>query len=53
MLFAIVPIVVMILGLLLWVLAQNPLVKQIGQYMFVVGLFFSVQVTARLTVQLP
>lgn len=36
------PLLVAILGLLLWVLAVNPVLKDIGRILFCIGMFFSI-----------
>lgn len=38
MLIAVIPFIVLIVGLLLWVLAANPKVSKAGEYMFFCGL---------------
>lgn len=52
MFFAIIPLLVLIVGLLIWVLASNPLVKEVGKWMFICGLFVTLWVSARVTVHL-
>lgn len=39
MLIAIIPLIVLIAGLLLWVLAANPKVSEAGRLMFFAGVF--------------
>jgi hypothetical protein len=53
MLIAIVPVVVLILGLLIWALAANPVPKEAGRLMFFAGMFIAVWISARATVHLP
>ncbi len=52
MLIAFVPVLVMILGLLLWLLASNPVVKDIGRICFIIGTFFTVSALSGHTVRL-
>ena len=52
MLLATVPFAVLIVGLLLWALAANPIVKDVGRLMFAVGLLWSVYAVVGHTVKL-
>jgi hypothetical protein len=52
MILATTPFIVLIVGLLLWALAANPLVKDAGRMMFVIGLFWSVYAVVGHTVKL-
>jgi hypothetical protein len=52
MLIAIIPIIACILGLLMWVLATNAIVKRAGEWMYVCGLLVTLFVAARVTVRL-
>lgn len=52
MLIAVIPIVVMIVGILLWVLAGNAILKDIGRWMFIIGLLCSVWPTMGKTVKI-
>jgi len=52
MLIAIVPIVVMLVGLLMWILASNPKISQVGYVLFCVGSFFTVSALAHITLRL-
>ena len=36
------PLLIAVLGVLIWVLVSNAVVKEIGKWMFVVGLFWTV-----------
>jgi len=49
MLIAIVPIVIMVVGLLMWVLAGNPYVKEAGKIMFFSGMLVTTFVCAKVT----
>ncbi len=42
MLIVVFPLIVCIIGLLIWLMATKPEAKKIGEYMFVVGLFVTV-----------
>lgn len=42
MVVAIVPLVVMVVGLLLWSLSGNAKIAEIGRWMFIIGLFWLV-----------
>jgi len=53
MLIAIVPVVVLVLGLLLWALAAKPLVAEAGRLMFGCGLLVALLVATRTTLHLP
>jgi len=53
MLYAILPVLVLVIGLLLWALATNPIVKEAGRLMFATGLFVSVWMFSHATVRLP
>jgi len=53
MLIAFVPIIVLIIGLLCWALASNPVVKDAGRGAFFIGLFVAVFVAAKQTVHIP
>jgi hypothetical protein len=53
MIIAFVPIVVLVIGLLMWALAGNPIVKDAGRGMFFIGLAVAVFISARATVHLP
>ena len=48
MLIAVVAVAVMLLGLVLWAYKSNPtpLAAKVGEWMFVVGLFFTVAMLA-------
>lgn len=46
MLIAYIPLLLAIIGLLVWVLAGNATVKEIGRWLFIIGLFFTVGATA-------
>lgn len=50
---AIVPIVVLIVGLLAWVLSSNPKVAEAGRILFWVGCFFTVAALSRVTLHVP
>jgi len=49
MLIAIIPIVVLVVGLLMWVLATNPVVKEAGKIMFFCGMFVTTLTAAHVT----
>jgi hypothetical protein len=53
MFYAILPVMVLVIGLLLWALASNPVVKEAGRLMFATGLFVSVWMFSHATVRLP
>lgn len=53
MLIAIIPVIVCLLGLLLYALASNPKVAELGRLAFVCGLFVTVYVASRQTLRLP
>jgi hypothetical protein len=53
MLIAIVPVVVLVLGLPLWALATKPVAVEAGRLMFACGLLVVLFVAARQTVHLP
>lgn len=53
MLIAIVPVLVLVVGLLVWAVSTNPVVKDAGRGAFFIGLFFTVWITTRITVHLP
>jgi hypothetical protein len=42
MLIAVVPIVIALIGVLLWCLAANAKLVEIGKWMFIIGLFWFV-----------
>ena len=42
MLYAMVPVLVLVIGLLLWALAANAVVKEAGRLAFFVGLLWAV-----------
>lgn len=50
---AIVPVVVMILGLVVWAVASKPLVAAVGEKMFTCGLLVTLFVFARVMLRLP
>ena len=52
MLIAIIPIVALILGILLWALAANPLVKEAGRLTFFCGMLVTLLVAAHYTVHI-
>ncbi len=52
MLSIILPLLVLVVGLLLWALATNPIVKDFGRMMAGVGLFFVVALASHSTVRL-
>lgn len=52
MLIAIVPVLVLIAGLLLWVLSSNPKVAEAGRILFFCGAFVTTQVLAESTIRL-
>lgn len=53
MLIALVPIVALIIGLLLWALASNTIVKDAGKIMFFCGVLVALFVAAKQTVHIP
>lgn len=54
MLIAWFAVVVMVLGLLMWVLASNPKVQDMGRILFAIGAFFTVWAAgAKMTVHFP
>lgn len=52
MLIAIAPLLIAIAGVLIWVLAGNATVKEIGKWCFIVGLFWTVSTLATKTVKI-
>lgn len=52
MLIAIWPLLIAVVGVLIWVLAGNTVVKEIGKWCFVVGLFWTVSTLATKTVKI-
>jgi hypothetical protein len=52
MLIAIIPVLVMVVGLLLWALSKNAIVSRAGEWMFVTGLLVTLFVAAKYTVRL-
>ena len=53
MLIAIIPIIVLIVGLLTWAVSSNPLAKDAGRGAFFIGLFVAVWIAAKQTVHIP
>ncbi len=53
MLTILLPLLVLVIGLLLWALAGNPVVKEAGRLMFATGLFVCVWLAAHAVVHLP
>jgi Na+/phosphate symporter len=51
MLIAYWPLVILVIGVLIWALASNAILKEIGRWMFIIGLFFTVQALAQKTVK--
>lgn len=49
---AIIPVVVMLAGLLLYLMASNPKAQRIGEILFSVGAFFTVWVLSGQSVKL-
>jgi len=52
MIIAIWPVIILVAGILLWVLASKPILTEIGKWMFIVGLFWTVQTLSTKTVKL-
>lgn len=52
MLISIVAVVVLFVGLLMWAISANPKVQRIGEWMFVIGLFWTVGMFQSHTVKL-
>jgi hypothetical protein len=52
MAFAIVPVVVMVLGILIWTLSSKPIPQRAGEWMFVCGLLVTCFVAAKYTLRL-
>lgn len=52
MLIAIVPIIVCVIGLLMWALASHDIVKKSGMIMFAEGLLVTLFVAAKITVRM-
>lgn len=52
MLIAIVPLLVLVTGLLLWVLSSNPKVAEAGRILFFCGAFVTTQLLAGETIRL-
>lgn len=52
MLIAIVPVLVLIAGLLLWILASNPKLAEAGRILFFCGAFLTTQVLAETTIRI-
>lgn len=53
MLYILLPFLVLVVGLLLWALAANPIVKESGRYLFVIGAAVTVWLSAHAVVHLP
>ncbi len=53
MLTILVPALVLVIGLLLWALATNPVVKEAGRYWFIIGSAVCVWLAAHAVVRLP
>ena len=53
MLIAILPVIVLVLGLLLWALSSNPVPKEAGRIMFFCGLLVVCFVAAKYSVRVP
>jgi hypothetical protein len=53
MLTVIIPLVVCILGLLMWALAQNALVKEAGRIMFAFGLLVTLLLVGASKIHFP
>jgi hypothetical protein len=53
MLIAIVPLVVCVVGLLIWALSQNAVLKDVGRIMFTAGLFVSLLVLGSARIHIP
>ncbi len=52
MVVAIIPLIVAIVGLLMWAFSNNAKVTVIGQWMFIIGLFWTIAAVAGKTVKL-
>ena len=53
MTFPIVPLLVFVIGALVWALSKNTIVQRMGEWCFVVGLLWSVCVFSRVALHLP
>jgi len=53
MVIALIPVVVLVIGLLMWALSGHPVVSRAGMIWFAVGSFFTVWVLARTVLKLP
>ena len=52
MLIAIIPVIALVVGLLLWALASNALTKEIGRIMFAAGLLVTLLVAAHYSIRI-
>ena len=52
MLIAYWPLLVLAVGILVWALASNAILKEAGKWMFVIGLFFVVQALSTKTAKI-
>ncbi len=52
MIIAIYPLLIAIVGVLVWALASNGTVKEIGKWCFIIGLFWTVSTLAHKTVKI-
>jgi len=52
MLIAYLPLFIAILGILMWVLATNPKLQRIGEWMFVIGFFWFVYALTGKTIKI-
>jgi hypothetical protein len=53
MLVALIPLIVLVVGLLLWALGSRPIINKAGEYWFVIGSFFVVWQLAKVTLRFP
>lgn len=51
MLIAVWPLIICIVGVLLWALASNSVLKEIGKWCFIIGLFWTVSGLSQKTVK--
>lgn len=45
------PLLILVIGVLIWALASNAILKEIGKWMFIIGLFFTVDALSHKTVK--
>ncbi len=53
MLYAAIPVIVLVAGLLCWALASNAIVKDAGRYLFIIGAAVTVWLAGHGSMRLP